>query len=146
MNDERFLEAWRRAAVKRGVALGSLAGARGDEFAAVLAAATLAIPADRASSEREVNDALRAWLAGPGAMLATDHVELRRWLVDLHLVERDGYGREYRRAQPPAAYAGAIEAMSVADPAAVAAQAREEVARDRAERRVRHASRGASRG
>ncbi len=146
MNDERFLEAWRRAAVKRGVALGSLAGARGDEFAAVLAAASLAIPAARASSERDVNDALLAWLAGPGAMLATDHVELRRWLVDLRFVERDGYGREYRRAAPPPAYADAIEAMAAADPAALAAQAREDLARDRAERRARHAARGASRG
>ena len=29
------------------------------------------------TAERDVNECLRAWLAGPGAMLATDHVERR---------------------------------------------------------------------
>src|SRR5512147_490543 len=121
-NDPRFVEAWRRVAVKRGVSLGALAGTRGDEFAAVVAAASLAIPAGGPSSEREVNERLSAWLSGPGAMLATDHVELRRWLVDLRLVERDGYGRECRRADPPpAAYAQAVASLGAADPAALAA-------------------------
>jgi hypothetical protein len=88
-----------------------------------------------------VNDALRAWLAGPGAMLATDHVELRRWLVDLKLVERDGYGRAYRRAPPPPAFAAAVAAMAAIDAAAVAEEARTIHARDRAERRARHEAR-----
>jgi hypothetical protein len=141
-SSQRFIDAWRRLAVKRGVSLGALAGSRGDEFAAVVAAAALAIPCDAPSSEREVNERLRAWLAVPGAMLATDHVELRRWLVDLRLVERDGYGREYRRADPPpSAYADAVVALGVADPAALAAQAREADASARAARRASHEAR-----
>ena len=98
-----FVSAWRRLAVKHRVGLGPLMGSRGDEFAVVVAAASLAVPTGTPLSEREVNDRLVAWLAGPGAMLATDHVELRRWLVDLSLLERDGYGREYRRVAPPVA-------------------------------------------
>ena len=146
MDDDRYLKAWRDTAIKRGVALGALAGARGDAFAATLAAASLALPADVDLTERDVNERLRAWLAGPGAMLGTDHVELRRWLCDLQLVERDGYGRAYRRASPPpGTYAAAVAAMASIDPAAVAHEARDAHARQRDERRARHAARGDAR-
>jgi Uncharacterized protein conserved in bacteria (DUF2087) len=137
-----FVSAWRRLAVKHRVGLGPLMGSRGDEFAAVVAVASLAVPPDVTLSEREVNDRLVAWLAGPGAMLATDHVELRRWLVDLGLLERDGYGREYRRVAPPVAYAAAVAALAAIDTGAVAEAARVELARDRDERRARHEARG----
>jgi len=137
-----YVAAWRRLAVKERVGLGALAGSRGDEFAAALAAASLAVPADATVSEREVNDRLLAWLAGPGAMLSTDHVGLRRWLVDLGFVERDGYGRAYRRSTlPPPAYRDAAEAIGSIDSGAVADQARQELAELRAERRARHVAR-----
>jgi hypothetical protein len=48
-------------------------------------------------NEPEVNQALKAALAGAARCLATDHVELRRWLVDAGWLERDGFGRQYRR-------------------------------------------------
>ncbi len=48
-------------------------------------------------SERRVNEALREQLAGPALCLGTDHVELRRWLVDGGWLMRDGFGREYQR-------------------------------------------------
>jgi len=141
-----YVAAWRRLAVKERVGLGALVGSRGDEFAAALAAAALAVPADASVSEREVNDRLVAWLAGPGAMLSTDHVELRRWLVDLGFVERDGYGRAYRRrAPPPPAYRDVAEAIGRIDAGAVADQARQELARLRAERRARHEARAGGR-
>jgi len=143
MIEDPYVAAWRTLAVKRGVGLGPLAGAPGGAFAAAMAAASLAIPADRDATEREVNERLGAWLAGPGAMLATDHVELRRWLVDLALVARDGYGRAYRRAPLPPAYAGAVTALAAIDAGAVAAQAREDDARVRAERRARHDAKAA---
>ncbi|HEY8243527.1 MAG TPA: DUF2087 domain-containing protein [Casimicrobiaceae bacterium] len=135
MSNETYAKAWCATAVKQGVALGVLAG---DAFAATLAAASLAIPADATLAEREVNERLRAWLAGPGAMLATDHVELRRWLVDLKLVERDGYGRAYKRAAPPPAFVDAVTAMAAIDAVAVADDARASHAKARAERRARH--------
>lgn len=48
-------------------------------------------------SELDVNAALKARLAGAASFLDTDHVELRRWLVDAGWLMRDGYGREYQR-------------------------------------------------
>jgi hypothetical protein len=138
MSYDAFAKAWRATAVKQGVTLGALAG---DAFAATLASASLALPGGATLTERDVNECLRGWLAGAGAMLATDHVELRRWLVDLKLVERDGYGRAYRRATPPAAMAAAVAAMAAIDPVATAADARASHARERTERRARHEAR-----
>jgi hypothetical protein len=80
--------------VKNGVSLGLLDAAERD---LVLALAATHISSGRAHREAEVNVALKAWLDGSGAMIAADHVELRRWLVDLGFVARDGFGREYRR-------------------------------------------------
>ncbi len=47
-------------------------------------------------------------------MLAVDHVELRRWLVDNAVLARDGFGRAYTRGQPHDEIAGMI-ASSKAD-------------------------------
>jgi len=103
--------AFLRLALKQGVSLGALHSGRREEFVAVLAAATLAFDPGRDYDEAAVNAALKPWLAGPGAMLATDHVELRRWLVDCGLLGRDGYGRRYRRPPPSAEWAPAIAAL-----------------------------------
>ncbi len=91
--------------VKDGVSLGLLA--EGDR-ALVLALAASAIEVGRSYREPEVNDLLGGWLAGPGAMLRTDHVELRRWLVDAGFVSRDGFGRAYVRGEGEAARATAL--------------------------------------
>ena len=48
-------------------------------------------------NEKAVNVALLAQLAGAARFLGTDHVELRRWLVDSGWLKRDGFGREYHR-------------------------------------------------
>ena len=92
-------------AVKDGVSLGLLGDA---DRALVLALAAAAIAPGRVHREAEVNDILERWLAGPGAMLRTDHVELRRWLVDAGFVSRDGFGRAYVRGEPEAARAIAL--------------------------------------
>jgi len=63
----------------------------------VLALAACAIEPDRAWREDEANRHLEAWLGDIGSMLRTDHVELRRWLVDTRFVQRDDWGRAYRR-------------------------------------------------
>jgi Uncharacterized protein conserved in bacteria (DUF2087) len=48
--------------------------------------------------EKGVNAVLREMLDdGVAAFLATDHVELRRWLADAGWLQRDGWGREYQR-------------------------------------------------
>ena len=91
--------------VKDGLSLGLLAE---PDRALVLAWAATAIEPGRAHREADVNRLLAAWLGGPGAMLRTDHVELRRWLVDAGFVGRDGFGRAYVRGEAEAARAGAL--------------------------------------
>lgn len=98
--------------VKDGVSLGLLGD--GDRTL-VLALAASALPAGRAQREAEVNELLGAWLEGPGAMLRTDHVELRRWLVDAGFVSRDGFGRAYVRGGAETARAVAVLGETAAD-------------------------------
>ncbi len=47
-------------------------------------------------SERQVNEILKAWLASVGAMMETDHVHLRRWLIDTQVLARTADCAEYR--------------------------------------------------
>jgi len=80
--------------VKQGVAIGGLAEA---ERRHALALVWAGLPAAHVLSEAQVNVALKGQLAGAASFLGTDHVELRRWLVDAGWLQRDGFGREYRR-------------------------------------------------
>jgi tRNA(adenine34) deaminase len=86
---------------RRGLAIGTLlAGARGD-LDLLLASAALHLPPDDGLGEPEASERLRDFLAGAGAMLDTDHAELRRWLVDLGFVTRSDRGSDYRRGTMP---------------------------------------------
>ncbi len=84
--------------VKTGVSLGGMAPL---PQSALLALAALGFREGEAMDEASVNLRLRAQLAGLLQCLATDHVELRRWLVDSGWLQRDGYGRRYQRAPLP---------------------------------------------
>lgn len=130
------LQPWTQLAVKDGVALGGLTR---PELLAALALVWAALPAGQACTEREINEQLKAALAGPALCLGTDHVELRRWLVDAGWLQRDGYGREYRVPAWPAlsedlqALAAPLKGVDVA--AWVAAQRQARVAAREARRR-----------
>lgn len=87
----RQLAGW---AAKQGVGLGGLST---QDLRVALAVAAWALPAGRTWTEAEVNAVLRRVLAEEGRFLDTDHVELRRWLVDTAWWRRDGYGRAYER-------------------------------------------------
>lgn len=91
-DDGTRLRALEPLVVKQGVGLGGLTAPQLEEALAVAWAALAPEPCN----ERAINEALRAALAGPAAFIDTDHVELRRWLVDAGWLVRDGYGREYR--------------------------------------------------
>jgi hypothetical protein len=95
-----------------GLSLGVMASSSPADFDLVLAAAGCAFAEGETLSEREVNDRLKAFLGGGGAMLGVDHVELRRWLVDTAVLARDGFGREYVRGSPRAAIAQAMADLS----------------------------------
>ena len=108
-----------------------------DDRQLALAAVWAALPAATAS-EPQVNASLKLALAGPACWLATDHVELRRWLVDSGWLVRDGFGRAYDRvaaAALPAAQQRAAATMAGLDITPWVAEARE---RHQQERAARH--------
>ena len=134
------LVTWQRLSVRKALSLGGLQSGRGYEFGVVLSAAALALHKGVEYTEPEVNERLKRWLDDGGAMLATDHVELRRWLVDMQFVERDGYGRSYRRSTAPNAFAATLAALEGADLNAIARIARDAdvAAREQRKREWRH--------
>ena len=107
------LAAW---VVKDGVALGGLSPGLREQ---ALAVAWSGLP-ENVMNEKAVNAALQAQLAGAARFLDTDHVELRRWLVDGGWLTRDGFGREYRRvplqglADSARPVAAALQSLDVA--------------------------------
>jgi hypothetical protein len=125
-----------KLAIRRGISLGALQTSRND-FVLVLAAAAQGFARGEGYSEREVNEILRGFLAAPGAMLATDHVELRRWLIDFRLLERDGFGRVYTTGMPAPEFVVAGAQLVELDLAALAGEARARDAAARAERKER---------
>jgi hypothetical protein len=124
-------------ALRHHISPGVLLSTHPRDFAVVLAAAVQSFPSSRTFNEREVNAVLRDFLAGAGSMLGTDHVELRRWLVDFHLLDRDSYGRAYTAGTPTADFADIVRQLEGVDLLAVAHAAREGEAARRAERKAR---------
>jgi hypothetical protein len=123
-DSETLIKRLRALAVRDGLSLGVMASNKPADFTLVLAAAGCAFAAGDALSEREVNARLIAWREGAGAMLAVDHVELRRWLVDNSVLARDGYGRVYTRGTPRDDIAAAMTALAGHDLTAIVRNAR----------------------
>ena len=98
--------------LKKGVHVGVLSES---DRALVLALAANAIEPGRPHREDEVNRLLLDWLADVGAMLRTDHVELRRWLVDAGYVSRDPWGHAYERGRAELAQAHDVLGTSDSD-------------------------------
>jgi hypothetical protein len=116
-------------ALKRLLANGPLTGfptRRADQDLLLRLAAARFDP-QRAYTEAQVNEILRAWLATFCAPFGIDHVSLRRYLVDARLLARDTAGSSYRVA--------ARASREQADPAQVLA----EIQRERAARKRQHA-------
>ncbi len=101
ISDVAWLERMAQLALRQGVHLSSLQQKDGRDLELVFASATLCFPPDRLLDERGANEILKRFLEGGGAMLATDHVELRRWLVDTGFVRRSDFGTDYRRGAFP---------------------------------------------
>jgi hypothetical protein len=75
----------------------------------------------RSYSEPEINAALQAWRRDVAPAIETDHVTLRRLLVDHGRLERTADGRSYRVGFPPGAAAFALEVYDIDLPATIAA-------------------------
>ena len=134
MTTNAYIERLQALAPRQGLSLGVMHSAGPADFALMLAAAALRFAPAQVYTERDVNHRLRAWLGGVGAMLAVDHVELRRWLVDTGVLTRDGFGRAYAPGTPPPAIAAAMAALVGHDLDGIVRAARE---RDVARREAR---------
>lgn len=96
--------------VKSGVSLGGLSD--GDRVLA-LAVCAGSLPSGPGTTEAQANGCLKQCLANEAAFLATDHVELRRWLVDAGWWRRDAAGQRYQRV-PADALAGHLRVAAEA--------------------------------
>lgn len=136
MKIESTTEALERLAIKQGAMLGNLSR---PDLLLMLALAARCVPHSTALTERQVNAALKGWLAGTGAMLHVDHVELRRTLVDVGLWRRDGFGHVYERPASIATadVADAAYALATLDAERIIAAARTRRATERAARKAR---------
>ncbi len=144
MNETSAIDRFAALSVRNGLSLGILYSSRVADFNLMLAAAAVAFAAGRSYTEREVNDVLRDWLAHEGSMLAVDHVELRRWMVDCRVLDRDDYGRAYTLGVPSPDIGALSAALSGTDLRALAATARAQDAQAREERKRQWA--GAAQG
>lgn len=96
------IERFRKLAIKRGLTPGALLDASPEDFYLLLLSLRREFAMSREYTEGEVNELIANWLSSAGGMLDVDHVELRRWLVDMSILSRDVYGRAYAVAPLPA--------------------------------------------
>lgn len=120
-----WLERLAQLAIRQGVHLSTLQQKDGRDLELVFATATLFFPADRLLDERGANAVLKHFLSTAGAMLDTDHVELRRWLVDTGFIRRSDFGSDYRRGALPAWLEQAAPALDPLQLAETVQQARD---------------------
>ncbi len=95
------IERFRKLAVKRGLTPGGLLDTSPEDLYLLLLSLRRQFVATRNYTEREVDEQVSIWLTSVGAMLEIDHVELRRWLIDLSILSRDVYGHAYSVASVP---------------------------------------------
>jgi hypothetical protein len=96
----------------------------------------LGLDSSREYTERQINEALRAWKRDIAPAIETDHVTLRRLLVDFGQLERNPGGERYRVGFPQRSVAFDLAVYDLELRATVAAF-RETRERERAERRGR---------
>src|SRR5215204_2171539 len=98
---EGWLQRIARLAVRQGVHLSTLQQKDRRDLELLFASAMLAFPENAVLDEPGANDLLKRFLATAGVMIATDHVELRRWMVDTGFLKRSDFGTDYRRGVLP---------------------------------------------
>ena len=91
---------------------------------------------DRRYSEIEINEALKAWGRDVAPAIDSDHVTIRRFLVDYGHLERTTDGRLYQVGFPPRPLAFELEVDEI-DPRATIAAFRDYAERQKHERRSR---------
>ena len=119
-----WVERMSQLALRQGVHLSTLQQKAGGDLELLFASAALAFPPAASFTEKEANEIIKLFLAGAGVMVATDHVELRRWMVDAGFLQRSDFGTDYRRGVFPEWLADAAHALDFERIASAVAQAR----------------------
>ena len=135
ISSDGWLQRLAQLSVRDGVHLGALRDRDARDFELVLASAVLFLPPEQLLTEREANERFKDFLGSAGAMLGTDHVELRRWLADTGFVHRSDRGTDYRRGSLPDWLAAAAAHLSPAQLRDHVLAARTGHARERAARK-----------
>jgi tRNA(adenine34) deaminase len=131
-----WLERLGQLAARNGLLLSTVRERDLRDFELLLASASLFLPDQQLLSERDANEHLRRFLQTAGAMLDTDHVELRRWLADLGFIHRSDYGTDYRRGLLPAWLHDAAAQLDAVQLASAAENARDAKVQERAARKA----------
>ena len=121
---EEWLDRMSQLALRHGVHLSTLQQKDGRHLELFFAGAALAFPRDVSLSEHDANQILKRFLATAGVMVSTDHVELRRWMVDTGFLQRSDFGTDYRRGVIPEWLVDAAQALDFERIANVVSQAR----------------------
>ena len=103
----------------------------------LLRSMTLGLDPARSLTEIEVNEALQRWLAAVGSRIGTDHVSLRRELVDAGYLARDSDGSAYRVGRPQGTGIIFEDGIESVRPEEALAAAEAEAERKRREHRTR---------
>ena len=119
-----WLDRMAQLALRHGVHLSTLQQKDGSDLELFFAGAALAFPTTASLSEPDANEILKRFLATAGVMVSTDHVELRRWMVDTGFLQRSDFGTDYRRGTIPEWLADAASALDFERIASAVAQAR----------------------
>lgn len=82
---------------------------------------TMRLDSDRSYSEHQINTAIQDWKRDVAPAINTDHVTLRRLLVDYGHLERTADGRTYRVGFPPRPVAFDLEVDDIDVRATIAA-------------------------
>ena len=148
MNAPEFERRLRALARRDGMTFSSFATLGDPDRAVLVDTIVRRFDPDAVYSERDVNRILKQWLAGAGAMVETDHVNVRRWLVDTQVLARTPDCAEYRLCPESHALLGGEDAAAIRkiDADRLVAGTREEARAKRAQRKAAWLARGSAEG
>jgi hypothetical protein len=148
MNADEFERRLRALAKRDGLTFATFATLPADDRTVLLTTIVLRFDPGTTYTERGVNELLKEWLAGAGAMVETDHVHVRRWLVDLQVLTRTSDCAEYRLHPDAQRRTDIVREPDVArlDPDAIVTAARREQREAREQRKTAWLKRTAGAG
>src|SRR6185436_19542469 len=138
MDTQEFERRLRALALREGMTFSTFATLRRSDRTVLLTTIVRCFDPEAVYRERDVNEILKQWLASAGAMVETDHVNMRRWLVDTNVLVRTPDCAEYR-LHPGIAQRDDIEPapdVAAIDAGAVVLAARQSARETRARRKA----------